>query len=51
MKGRLLAKVNVADATKSGKHPVSLPLNMSSGIYVVKFKSKDAVRQRVVSLL
>ena len=51
MKGRLLAKVNITDAMKNGKVQVSLPLTMSSGIYLVKFKSKHAAMQRVVSSL
>jgi hypothetical protein len=51
MKGRLLTKVNVVDVMKNGKLQVSLPLTLRSGIYVVKFKSNDAVLQRVVSSL
>ena len=51
MKGRLLTKVNVTDAMKNGKLQVSLSLAISSGIYVMKFRSKQTVMRRVISLL
>ncbi|MBN1576164.1 MAG: hypothetical protein JW913_06425 [Chitinispirillaceae bacterium] len=51
MKGRLLKKINVDDAMMDAKRQVSLPWSMPSGIFVVRFKSKYIVRQRIVSSL
>ncbi|MBN1760660.1 MAG: PD40 domain-containing protein [Chitinispirillaceae bacterium] len=51
MKGRLLKDVNVKEVTKSGRPQAALPWIMPSGIYIVRFKSNDVVRQRIVSSL
>jgi len=51
MKGRLLMKLNVKDMKMDGKQQVSIPMSMSSGIYIVKFKSKNTVKQRIISSL
>jgi hypothetical protein len=51
MKGRVLKNVNANDAMKNGKQQVFVQWTMPSGIYVVKFKGKDIVRQRVVASL
>jgi hypothetical protein len=49
MKGRLLKHVKVTDGMKDGQ--VTLPWTMPSGIYIVRFKSDDVVKQHVVSSL
>ncbi len=51
MKGRVLKNVNVNDVMKNGKQQVLVPWTMPSGIYVVRFKSKDAIHQRTVASL
>jgi hypothetical protein len=51
MKGRVLKNVDINDVMKNEKQHVLVPWTMPSGIYVVRFKSKDIVRQRVVAYL
>lgn len=51
MKGRVLKKVTIPGVMTNGKQYVNVPWTMPSGIYVVRFKSKDMVRQRVVAPL
>jgi hypothetical protein len=51
MKGRVLKNVKVNGVMKNGKQQVFVQWTMPSGIYVVKFKSKDVVRQRIVASL
>jgi hypothetical protein len=51
MKGRVLKNVNVNDVMKNEKQQVLVSWTMPSGMYIVRFKSKDIVRQRVVAYL
>jgi hypothetical protein len=51
MKGRLLKKVNVTDMVKNGKAQMPVSRIIPFGIYIVRFESKDIVRQRVVSIM
>jgi hypothetical protein len=51
MKGRVLKNVNVKDVMKNGKPQVVIPWTMPSGIYIIRFKIKDVVKQRVVASL
>lgn len=51
MKGRLLMTVKVTDETKTGKQNIALPEVMPSGIYIVRFKSRNVISQRIISSL
>jgi hypothetical protein len=51
MKGRLLKQVNVTEVMKNGKQQVSVPWTLPPGVYIVRFKSDNVVKQRVVSSL